>query len=91
VLDRRQMHRVVRALVFNAGLGFALAGCGGSGSETPPPLEPRPEEIERAREGSPTQEGAASSSGGAESSAGNGGQAPMSEPSPGPAVPPSNF
>lgn len=38
------------------GLSTASQACGGSASETPPPLEPKPEEIERGREAAAQEE-----------------------------------
>jgi hypothetical protein len=46
--DRRKLHRAARAALAGASAaGFAcvLASCGGSSSETPPPLEPSPANV----------------------------------------------
>jgi hypothetical protein len=79
-------------------LSVVLSGCGGSGSETPPPLEPRPEEIERGKQPpaeSPPTTTAGTGAAGA-SAAGASGQptptepeaAPQAAPAP---MPPANF
>jgi hypothetical protein len=50
-------------LLLLLGLSTAVQACGGSASETPPPLEPKPEEIERGREAAAQEEAQGGTSG----------------------------